>query len=49
MVIELLKTGMKLKEYDDLVRKEKINVYVEMEAYKEIKRMQEIRESHFYL
>lgn len=48
-LIETVKAGLKLKEYDSLIRKEKINVYIDLEAYKEIKKLKEIKENHFFL
>ena len=48
-LIEVVKAGLKLKEYDSLLRKEKINVYLDLEGYTEMKRLKEIKENHFYL
>ena len=39
-VIELAKCFMRLKEYRALVKHEKINVYVEVELYKQYKEAQ---------
>ena len=47
--VELIKTGLKLKEYHGLLKKENVNVYVDMDTYREIKRLKEIKENHFYL
>ena len=48
-VIESVKAAFKLKEYDALLRKEKINTYLDMDSYKELKRLKEIKENHFFL
>lgn len=49
MAIELAKSFLKLKEYRQLIHKEGINAYIEMDAYKELKRLKELKESHFKL
>ena len=48
-VIELIKCVLKLKEYRILVGQEKINSYLEMEQYQELKRLKEIKDAHFTL
>jgi len=47
--IEFIKAILKFKEYKALILKENINAYIELDAYKEIKRLKEIKENHFYL
>ena len=48
-VIELIKCVLKLKEYRILVGQEKINSYLEMEHYQELKILKEIKDAHFTL
>ena len=48
-MIELIKSVLKFREYRILVGQERINTYIEMEAYHELKRMKEIKEAHFTL
>ena len=47
--VEVAKSISKLKEYSDLRKKEKMNTYIDLEAYKEMKKLQDIRENHFQL
>ena len=48
-VIELGRAILRFREYRLLVGQERINTYIEMEAYQELKRMKEIKEAHFTL
>lgn len=48
-IFESGKAILRLIEYDQLLRLEKINVYIDMDAYREMKRLKEIKEAHFYL
>ncbi len=49
VAIELAKSVLKFREYRLLVGQEKINTYIEMEAYQELKKMKEIKDAHFTL
>jgi hypothetical protein len=49
VVIEFIKFILRFKEYKSLIFKENINAYIELEAYKELKRLKEIKDNHFYL
>lgn len=49
LIIEGLKSFLRLREYSQLLFKENINVYIDIEAYKDMKRLKEIKESHFTL
>jgi hypothetical protein len=49
VVIEIGKVLLKLREYRLLVGHEKINTYIDMDAYQEMKRLKEIRDAHFTL
>lgn len=48
-LIEFFKAFLRLKEYKGLIYKENINAYIELDAYKELKRLKEIKENHFLL
>lgn len=48
-LIEFFKAILRLKEYKGLIFKENINAYIDLEAYKELKRLKEIKENHFML
>ncbi len=47
--IELIKALLKFREYRLLVSNERLNTYLEMESYQELKRLKEIKEKHFLL
>lgn len=49
LIIEGLKSFLRLREYHQLLFQENINVYIDIEAYKDLKRLKEIKESHFKL
>lgn len=49
VLIELVKCMLRFKEYKALIHKENMNAYIELEAYKEMKRLKEIKENHFTL
>lgn len=40
---------LKFREYRLLVGSERLNTYLEMESYQELKRMKEIKDKHFQL
>ena len=48
-VIEAFKSLLRLREYKQLIDKENINAYIDIDAYKELKRIKEIKDSHFFL
>lgn len=48
-LLEGVKAMLRLREYNQLINKENINAYIDIEAYKELKRLKEIKDSHFYL
>ena len=48
IVIEGIKCLLKLREYRQLINKEHINAYIELEAYKELKKLKEIKASHYH-
>ena len=48
-VIEFIKAILKFREYRLLVGSEKLNTYIEMESYHELKRIKEIKDKHFQL
>jgi hypothetical protein len=47
--LEAVKCLCKFKEYSELVHKENINTYLELEPFKEMMRLKEIRENNIYL
>lgn len=49
VLIEFIKCMLRFKEYKTLIHKENMNAYIELEAYKEMKRLKEIKENHFTL
>ncbi|CDW78719.1 UNKNOWN [Stylonychia lemnae] len=49
VIIEGLKSFLRLREYSQLLFKENINVFIDIEPYKEFKKLKEIKESHFTL
>eukprot|EP00347_Sterkiella_histriomuscorum_P018838 403343978 len=49
LVIEGLKSVLRMREYYQLLFRENINVYIDIEAYKDLKRLKEIKENHFTL
>jgi len=49
VIIEGMKSFLRLREYSQLLFKENINVFIDIEPYKEFKRLKEIKESHFTL
>ena len=48
-VVELAKAALKLREYHQLVHKEKIHSYLELESYRELTLLKEIKENHIQL
>jgi len=48
-VVEFVKMILKFREYRLLVGSERINAYIDMEAYQEMKRLKEIKDAHFTL
>ena len=48
-LIELFKCVLKFREYRLLVGQERINTYIDMDAYQELKRLKEIKDAHFTL
>lgn len=48
-IIEFFKCILKFREYKMLVDTEKVNSYIEMETYQEMKRIKEIKDAHFTL
>lgn len=48
-VIEFAKCILRFREYRLLVGSERINTYIDMEAYHEHKRLKEIKDAHFTL
>ena len=47
--IEFVKAGLKLREYYQLITKENINSYLELDSYKELTLLKEIKEGHIEL
>lgn len=47
--VEAVKCILRLKEYKALIQREKINSYIDIDSYKEMKRLKEIKDNHFYL
>ena len=47
--VEFGKAILKFKEYQSLISKENIKTYVNFEAYKDFKGIQQIKENHVYL
>ena len=47
--IEFAKAGLKLREYYQLITKEGINSYLELDSYKELTLLREIKEGHIEL
>lgn len=47
--VELVKALLKIKEYYQLVTKEKVNSYLELESYKELTLLKEIKHNHVQL
>ena len=45
-VIELVKASLKLREYFLLINKEKVHSYLELESYKELTLLKEIKVNH---
>ena len=46
-MIELLKAGLKLREYYQLIKKEKgVQSYLELESYRELTLLKEIKQNH---
>jgi len=45
-VVELVKAALKLREYYQLIVKEKIHSYLELESYRELTLLKEIKENH---
>ena len=48
-LFEALKAYLGLREYHSLIEKENINVFININAYKEYKLLQEIKENHVQL
>lgn len=48
-LVEFIKAILKFREYRLLVGSEKLNTYIEMESYHELKRIKEIKDKHFQL
>lgn len=48
-LIELIKCVFRFYEYKALINKENLHSYIDLEAYKEMKRLKEIKENHFAL
>ena len=44
--VELFKSVLKLREYYQLLRKERVHSYLELESYKELMLLKEIKENH---
>ena len=49
VVLELVKCLLRFKEYKGLIHKEHTQTYIDIDAYKEMKRLKEIKENHFLL
>ena len=49
LVVELLKSMLKINEYYQLVHKEKVSSYLELESYKELTLLKEIKHNHVLL
>ena len=49
LVVELLKAMLKINEYYQLVHKEKVSSYLELESYKELTSLKEIKHNHVLL
>ena len=47
--VEAVKAGLKLREYYQLIHKEKVSSYLELESYKELTLLKEIKEGHIEL
>ena len=45
-VIELFKAVLKLREYYQLIKKENVHSYLELESYRELTLLKEIKENH---
>jgi hypothetical protein len=45
-VIELFKACLKLREYYQLIKKENVHSYLELESYRELTLLKEIKENH---
>lgn len=48
-VVELAKASLKLREYYQLIHKENIHSYLELESYRELTLLKEIKENHIQL
>lgn len=48
-VVELIKAGLKLREYYQLVHREKLQSYIELESYRELTLFKGIKETHIQL
>ena len=48
-LVELAKAICKLKEYKELIEKENINTYIEMEVYQELKMSKQAKEKQLHL
>lgn len=48
-VVEAAKAALKLREYYQLVTKEGVGSYLELESYKELTMLKEIKESHIQM
>ena len=49
-MIELVKAGLKLREYYQLIKKEKgVHSYLELESYRELTLLKEIKHNHIQL
>jgi len=48
-VVELVKAVLKLREYYQLIHKENVHSYLEMESYRELTLRKEIKENHIQL
>ena len=48
-LVELVKAGLKLREYWQLVHREKLQTYLELESYRELTLFKGIKETHIHL
>ena len=45
-MVELVKAALKLREYYQLIHRERVNSYLELDSYRELTLLKEIKENH---
>jgi hypothetical protein len=49
LVFEGINMVLRLREYVQLVKREHLNSYIDLDAYEDWKKLKEIKENHFFL